>query len=39
MEKKCRMIEDLEDPGEKTEDIIEKFVIAQKFITNNQLFS
>lgn len=33
------MIEDFEDPGEKVEVIIEKFTVAQKFITNNQLFS
>lgn len=39
LEKKCRMIEDFEDPGVTNESLIEKFGIVQKYITEQQMFS
>lgn len=33
------MIEDFEDPGATHEQLIEEFAKAQKYITDNQLFS
>lgn len=39
LEKKCRMIEDFEDPDVTNESLIEKFGIVQKYITEQQMFS
>ena len=39
LEQKCQQIEDFDDPGLTHEQLIEKFGIAQKYISEHQIFS